>query len=101
MVRAPTAAPWGLSNEQSYAGSLDRDEWWLKDLALELGVKAKKLRQWLSQGWLYGRQTPSRGLWVVWANRVELLRLRRLVSRSRPGFHGYSKDQITPNKGTD
>jgi DNA invertase Pin-like site-specific DNA recombinase len=61
---------------------LDRNEWWLPDLARELQMSANKLRDWALRGWIRSRQVPPRGLWVVWADGRERQRLRKLREAS-------------------
>jgi DNA invertase Pin-like site-specific DNA recombinase len=58
-----------------------KGEWWLPDLAAELGVRPIVVHRWRWSGWLRGRQLPgANGRWIVWADRSELQRLRRLRS---------------------
>jgi hypothetical protein len=63
---------------------LGRHEWWLQELACELGMPEATLYGWLRRGRLKARQqeekVPYR--WVVWADDEELERLKRL--RARP-----------------
>lgn len=56
-----------------------KGEWWLPDLAAELGVRPIVVHRWRWSGWLHSRQLPGvNGRWIVWADRSELRRLRRL-----------------------
>jgi DNA invertase Pin-like site-specific DNA recombinase len=56
-----------------------RGEWWLPDLAVELGVKPIVVHRWRWTGRLHARQLAGEnGRWVVWADRGEVRRLRRL-----------------------
>jgi DNA invertase Pin-like site-specific DNA recombinase len=62
---------------------LGRHEWWLGELACELGMPEATLYGWLRRSRLKARQqekVPYR--WVVWADDEELGRLKRL--RARP-----------------
>ena len=62
---------------------LDRHEWWLGELAGELGMPEATLYGWLRRGRLQARQqqkVPYR--WIVWADEEELGRLKHL--RARP-----------------
>jgi hypothetical protein len=61
---------------------LGRHEWWLPDLARELQITANKIREWALRGWVRSRQVSPRGLWIVWADRRELQRLRKLQAAS-------------------
>lgn len=64
----------------SEAGGLPgAKEWWLADLARELGVEPMVVHQWRWYGWLHARQLPGKaGRVIVWADRDEVRRLRRL-----------------------
>jgi DNA invertase Pin-like site-specific DNA recombinase len=82
MVRQLLARSGPSSGSRSRAdgGVLGVDEWWLNQLALELGMPQITLHSWLRRGWLSGRKLPGgrMGRWVVWADGPELDRLRRL-----------------------
>jgi hypothetical protein len=86
----------GLASEKSDADQLSPQEGWLADLGQELGVPVTKLRAWILRGWLHGRQTPAQGLWIAWADRDELKRLRKLKRRSVRGVISYPKELTTP-----
>jgi hypothetical protein len=86
----------GLSNEKTCTPSLSIHEWWLPALARELKIAPTKLREWLNRGWVHGRQTPAQHLWVVWADRDELRRLRKLVARSHRGVTAQPHELTTP-----
>ena len=68
------------SRSRADGGVLVADEWWLNQLALELGMPQITLHSWLRRGWLSGRKLPGGrlGRWIVWADGAELDRLRRL-----------------------
>jgi Recombinase zinc beta ribbon domain/Recombinase len=68
----------------------------LGELAKELGVSRQKLRDWVAKGWAHGRQTPTQGLWIVWADADEMHRLRQLKARSKLGMVGYPIELTTP-----
>jgi DNA invertase Pin-like site-specific DNA recombinase len=87
----------GLNNEKT-GPSLGTDEWWLPALAGELKMPAGKLRGWVGRGWLHGRQTPAQHLWVVWADRDELRRLRKLAARSVRGVTSQPRELTTPKR---
>ena len=58
-----------------------RHEWWLRDLAEELGMSVVTLYGWLRRGMLRARELDRRragGKWVIFADKAELRRLRRL-----------------------
>ncbi len=91
---------YGLSNEKTCMPPLAAHEWWLPDLARELKMPAAKLRLWLERGWLHGRQTPAQHLWIVWADRDEVRRLRKLVARSALGVTRLPIELKTPKNRT-
>ncbi len=89
----------GLANEQRYAGQLGPHEWWLTDLARAVPVSASKLTDWARRGWVTARQTPAQRLWVLWADRREVRRLRKLAALSHRGVVEYAPDLTTPRAG--
>jgi DNA invertase Pin-like site-specific DNA recombinase len=70
----------GLVSEMNRTGVLQLDEWRVRDLAKELAVIPQKIYYWAKQGWVHSRRTPS-GHWIVWADRDELKRLRKLKTQ--------------------
>jgi hypothetical protein len=88
----------GLANRKAGAEALGRHEWWLADLARELRMSPWKLRAWALRGWLHGRQLFAEGPWLVWADRAEIRRLKKLRARSQRGVHAHPKELITPKK---
>ncbi len=67
-----------LRGELFRDGMLGKDEWWIPDLAQKLGVIQQKVHYWAKQGWGHSRRTPTGKHWIVWADRDELRRLRKL-----------------------
>jgi hypothetical protein len=66
------------------AGPLEDHEWWLTDLARELGMPVPTVHCWLRRGWITARKlTGAGGRWILWADEEELDRLRRLRSSPR------------------
>lgn len=90
----------GLTGERSDAKQLGPHEWWLLDLAGELDMSRDKLREWILRGWLHARRTPVARMWIVWADRDELKRLRKLVARSSQGVVSHPEELTTPKKRT-
>jgi DNA invertase Pin-like site-specific DNA recombinase len=88
----------GLANERTYDGQLGPYEWWLRDLARVIPMSADKLADWARRGWIHSRQTPAQHLWVLWADRDELKRLRSLLARSQRGVNTYPTELKTPRK---
>jgi hypothetical protein len=70
------------------------EEWWVSDLARELGVSGTGVQTWIHRGWVHGRRVRGRcEYWVVWADAEELERLRRLRDhRQTP----YPSELTTP-----
>jgi hypothetical protein len=87
----------GLSDGGKDAGRLGKDEWWLSDLARELGVADGKLRDWAARGWLRARRGSAHGLWIIWADDRERDRLRKLQARSTRGAAGHPASMTKPN----
>jgi DNA invertase Pin-like site-specific DNA recombinase len=86
----------GLSDGGKDEGLLGEDEWWVSDLARELGVSGGKLRDWAGRGWLRARRVSAHGPWIIWADGRERDRLRALVAHSRRGVAGYPASMTTP-----
>ena len=70
----------GLTKDKIGVEELSAKEWWLPELARELGMSVDKLRDWAVRGLVRARRTSTRGRWAVWADRREQRRLRELVS---------------------
>ena len=67
-------------------------EWWLPELAAQLGVKPIVVHRWRWSGWLHTRQLRGEnGRWIVWANAAEVTRLSRLRA-----FEVLHKGRRTP-----
>lgn len=87
-----------VPNERAHDEVLGRHEWWLIDLAKELKICRVKLQGWAKRGWVHGRKTPAQGCWILWADRDELCRLRKLIARSQPGKNRHASELKTPKK---
>lgn len=85
-----------IGNERRHAVLLGENEWWLTDLAREVGMSPLKLRDWAKHGWLHSRRTPIQKYWVLWADRQELKRLKTLLTMSRRGINAYNSELVTP-----
>jgi DNA invertase Pin-like site-specific DNA recombinase len=71
------------------AGMLRADEWFLSDLARQLGMPRDTLHSWRRLGWVRARKLPvPGGPWVLWADEEELARLRQLRQTPR----GWSEE---------
>jgi DNA invertase Pin-like site-specific DNA recombinase len=62
---------------------LGRGEWWLPDLARELGMSSERLRDWAVRGEVRARRVQPGGPWIVCADGRERQRLRKLMASSR------------------
>ncbi len=83
----PTSVRQLLSRRGLTGGAVGREqlescEWWLPDLAQELGITYDKLRDWALHGNVRARRVQPGGPWVVWADSQERRRLRKLITRS-------------------
>lgn len=87
-----------VPNERAHDELLGRHEWWLIDLAKELKICRVKLQEWAKRGWVHGRKTPVQGCWILWADKDELRRLRKLIARSQPGKNRHASELKTPKK---
>ncbi len=87
-----------VPNERAHDELLGRHEWWLIDLADELETTREKLQEWAKRGWLHGRKTPVQGCWILWADKDELRRLRKLIEKSRPGKNRNASELKIPKK---
>jgi hypothetical protein len=88
---------YGLAQQRA-PESLRRNEWRLPELARKLGISRGKLREWAVRKWCHARQASAQGRWVIWADRQELLRLRRLKAHSKLGAPSYPEELTTPKK---
>jgi hypothetical protein len=70
------------------SAELGPNEWRLGDLARELGMSPMTLRHWHSRSWVAGRKSSTvGGCWILWADRRDLERLRRLRAAHRRGYN--------------
>ena len=88
----------GLANEKTYNDQLGPEEWWLPELAEAIPVSAGKLADWARRGWVRARKTPAQGLWILWADRDELKRLKALSTESRRGMNTYNYGLKAPKQ---
>ena len=67
---------------------LGPNEWRLGELASKLDMPPMTLRHWHDRGWVVGRKSsPIGGCWILWADKPELERLRRLRACHRRGYN--------------
>jgi hypothetical protein len=78
------------------------DEWWLRDLADELGVGYGRFKEWVRKGHVHARRVASWKYPVIWADADERERLRRLRDDFRPGQASpYPAELTRPEARTD
>ena len=95
-----TVAP--LMDRLGLVGELHRDdllasnEWWIRDLAAKLEIRAGKVHYWANQGWVHSRKTPSGRHWIVWADKDELKRLEKLKTLRNSYTAKRNPELVTP-----
>ena len=70
----------GLTGGAIGREQLESGEWWLPDLAQELGTSYDRLREWALRGNVRARRVQPGGPWVIWADGKERRRLRKLIA---------------------
>jgi len=88
----------GLAGELFQENILKQNEWWISDLAKELGVIAVKIHYWVKHGWIHHRRTPSGKHLIVWADQDELQRLRTLADKKSSWFAAKHPELVMPKK---
>ena len=86
----------GLVGELFRDDLVGQDEWWIADLARELGVIPQKIHYWVKQGWVQSRRTPSGKHLIVWADNSELDRLRRLATGKNSWIAARHPELVIP-----
>ena len=96
---------WGLTQVMrpqisAEMAKLEPNEWWLIDLSRELHVDKSTLARWCRKDWCHARKLAGRcKWWVVWADREERERLKRLYECSRGrGKNMYSYQELRTPK---
>ena len=56
------------------------------------------LRHWAVYGWVHARQTNVEKLWIMWADRAEIKRLRKLRRANWRGILGKPPELTTPKQ---
>lgn len=87
-----------IGNERRHDELLGPNEWWIADLARALNMSHMKLRDWSVRGWVHCRKTPVQGYRIVWADKDEIRRLKKLLADSRRGVNEYTNELKTPKK---
>jgi DNA invertase Pin-like site-specific DNA recombinase len=93
-----------LMRRQGLVGELFRDdllqkhEWWIPDLARELGVIQQAIHYWIKQGWIHSRRTPSGKYLIVWADKDEMRRLKQLARVKQVRIRARHPHLIIPKR---
>jgi DNA-binding transcriptional MerR regulator len=88
----------GLVGELFQDDLLGKDEWWIPDLAQQLGVILQKIHYWVKQGWIHARRPPSGQHWIVWADRAEKRRLQRLANQKNSWTAARCPELVIPKE---
>lgn len=88
----------GLVSELLRDDLLEKDDWWIPDLARQLGVIPQKIHYWVKQGWIHARRAPSGRHWIVWADKEEKRRLKRLAKHKSSWIAARNPDLVIPKK---
>jgi hypothetical protein len=86
----------GRHTERFDDSLLAPNEWWIRDFADEVGMPWQTLREWAVKGWVHSRQTNVEKLWILWADRAEIKRLRKLRRANWRGILGKPTQLTTP-----
>ena len=86
----------GLRGEREDVTLLRPGEWRIRDLAAEIGMPWQTLRGWAVNGWVHSRHSGIENLWILWADRSEIKRLRKLRRVVGPGRGAKPSELITP-----
>ena len=77
---------------------LQKHERWISDLARELGVIPQTIHYWIKQGWIHSRRTPTGKNLIVWADKDEIRRLKRLARLKQSWLRERHPDLIIPKR---
>jgi DNA invertase Pin-like site-specific DNA recombinase len=88
----------GLVGEYFRDELLQKHEWRIPELASELGVIPQKIHYWIKQGWIHSRRTPSGKHLIVWADKDEIRRLKRLARVKQSWLRARYPDLIIPKR---
>jgi DNA invertase Pin-like site-specific DNA recombinase/transposase-like protein len=92
----PLVRELGLAGELFRGDLVGQDEWWIPDLARELGVIPQKIHYWIKQAWVHSRRTPSGKHLIVWADKEEVRRLRQLAKRKSSWIAARHPELVIP-----
>jgi len=84
--------------EQLTNPSLETHHWRSADLAHELDIPEKRLKDWVTRGWASAIQRPFGRVWIIYADEQELQRLQQLAScQTGQGRRVATEKLRTPN----
>jgi len=90
--------PKSVTSEQH----LEKDEWWLADLAAKLNMPIATMHRWQRVGWVTSRKVTEAGKrWAIYADAEELKRLEQLRQTRRGWPDPYPEKLITPKPKDD
>ena len=70
-----------LCVQQLHDRELSAHDWREADLAKEVGIPEKRLKDWVTRGWATAVQRRHGRTWVIYADADELHRLQQLAAR--------------------
>ena len=88
----------GLVGEYFRDNLLQENEWWIRDLAEQLGVIPQKIHYWVKQGWVHSRRTPSGKHLIVWGDKDEIRRLKQMAKVRNSRIRVSHPDLIIPKR---
>jgi hypothetical protein len=91
----------GLVGEYFGDDLLQKHEWRIPHLARELEVIPQKIHYWVEQEWIHSRRTPSGKHLIVWADKDEIRRLKRLARVQQSWLRARHPDLIIPKRRPD
>ena len=72
----------------------------IPDLATKLGVVQQRVHYWAKKGWVHYRKTKSDKHWIVWADKDEIKRLKKLSKTSNSYTAKNNPDLVIPKART-
>ena len=69
------------ANKQLTAPEISTHQWLVEDMAQELRIPEKRLKDWVTRGWATAIQRPHGRAWIIIADEQELARLQALAQR--------------------
>lgn len=88
----------GLLGELFRDDLLQKNEWWIPDLARQLRVIPQKIHYWIKHEWIHSRRTPSGKHHIVWADKDEIRRLQKIAKVKNSWLRAHHPDLIIPNR---